>query len=63
MMRAVVAAWPDSGGYFLTARKLVDHPYDPPTSLYVHIAAQPTVGRSIGGMVAIEEVMPPDKSL
>jgi hypothetical protein len=62
MMRAVVAAWPDSGGYLLAARKLVDHPFDPPTSLHVHIAAHPTVGRSKGGMVAIEEVMPPDKS-
>jgi len=59
MMRAVVAAWPDSGGYLLAARELVDHPYD---SLHVHIAAHPTVGRSMGGMVAIEEVMPPDKS-
>lgn len=29
MMRAVVAAWPDSGGYLRAARELVDHPYDP----------------------------------
>jgi hypothetical protein len=29
MMRAVVAAWPDSGGYLHAARELVDHPYDP----------------------------------
>jgi hypothetical protein len=28
-MRAVVAAWPDSGGYLRAARELVDHPYHP----------------------------------
>jgi hypothetical protein len=45
MMRA---AWPDSGGYLLAARELVDHPCDPPTTLHVHLAAPPNCGSKDG---------------
>ena len=48
MMRAAVAAWPDSGGYLLAARELVDHPCDPPTTLHVHLAAPPNCGSKDG---------------
>jgi hypothetical protein len=41
----------------VTRGPMLPHPLDPPISVHGHIALHPTLGRGIGGIVAIEEVV------